>query len=75
STPRSAVPTGAWRRSKRERDDRDGTLAETGTFETVLLSTGEAPILSRGKGGMISRVVELEAPVVSDARVQQAALE
>jgi hypothetical protein len=52
----------------------DGTLAETGTFETVLLSTGEAPILSRGKGGMISRVVELEAPVVSDAGLQRDAL-
>ena len=52
----------------------DGTLAETGIFETVLLSTGEAPILSRGKGGMISRVVELEAPVVSDAGAQRDAL-
>jgi hypothetical protein len=54
---------------------KDSTLAETGTFETVLLSTGEAPILSRGKGGMISRVVELEAPVVSDAGLQRDALE
>ena len=52
----------------------DSSLAETGTFETVLLSTGEAPILSRGKGGMISRVVELEAPVVGDAGHQKEAL-
>ena len=57
------------------RMQQDGTLAATGTFETVLLSTGEAPILSRGKGGMISRVVELEAPVVSDAGLQREALE
>jgi hypothetical protein len=53
----------------------DSTLAETGTFETVVLSTGESPILARGKGGMISRVVELEAPVVSDAATQREALE
>lgn len=53
----------------------DSSLAETGTFETVVLSTGESPILARGKGGMISRVVELEAPVVADAATQRGALE
>jgi Domain of unknown function (DUF927) len=53
----------------------DGSLVETGTFETVILSTGESPILARGKGGMISRVVELEAPVVTDAATQREALE
>lgn len=53
----------------------DGSLVETGTFETVVLSTGESPILARGKGGMLSRVVELEAPVVADAGTQRELLE
>ena len=45
---------------------QDGTLAAASTFETVVLSTSEAPILGAGRSGMISRVVEIEAPLIDE---------
>jgi hypothetical protein len=44
----------------------DGQLVASATFETVVLSTSEAPILGAGRSGMISRVVEIEAPLVDE---------
>ncbi len=44
---------------------QDGTLQSAASFETVVLSTSEAPILSAGRSGMTSRVVEIEAPLIN----------
>jgi hypothetical protein len=52
---------------------QDGTLAAAPTFETVVLSTSEAPILGAGRSGMISRVVEIEAPLIDEGRAGDSA--
>jgi hypothetical protein len=51
----------------------DGSLRAAATFETVVLSTSEAPILAAGKTGMISRVVEIEAPLVDAGNASNSA--
>ena len=43
----------------------DGSLVASSTFETVVLSTSEAPILAAGRSGMISRIVEIPAPLIN----------
>ncbi len=52
---------------------QDGSLQAAATFETVVLSTSEAPILSAGRSGMVSRVVEIEAPLIDEGNASDSA--